>query len=144
MNSRGFLNGSFSDITSWCIDEKGLAAVAAAMGHPTNGPLVLLVNTPPGYEGVPGCSIGTETVRMIVDGSCSIGDTTYGMGDVIVQAANAPWQPIIAGRNGVKEVVLFGERQVVFAGIDKEEAWPLAIRGLFIEIAQKLQNIGKG
>jgi hypothetical protein len=115
LNNAGAREGAFSDADSWRRDDTGRAMASALLNDATQGPLFIFASTPPGLECIPSGLVATEVVRVIVEGSCAIGDTPYSCGDVRLDAANIVVEEAKAGPGGVKEVLIFGDRQGVFS-----------------------------
>jgi hypothetical protein len=126
LGNAGSLNGSFGDTASWRRDDRGHALTTALLGHTTRGPLLMLSSSPPGGVGVhAGSSISTEVVRAVVDGSCTIGQDEYTSGDIRIDVARAPAEPVQAGPDGLKEIVIFGDREPLFSTLSSVRWSPL-------------------
>jgi hypothetical protein len=74
------------------------------------GPVVLLVDSPPGTPPVPTWRFATDHLRVVVAGSCKIGDRWYCAGDVRVQNADEPYGPETTGSEGSRQVIVFARR----------------------------------
>lgn len=143
LNNSGYLNGSFDDRTSWCQDAAGRAVAGALMGHPSMGPIVLLSHAPAGPIQLPDRTLDTEIVRMVVTGSCTIGDVTYREGGIRLQKAGVPSGPAVADRDGVSEVVILGDRRVVLDSLQDKGGWSPAAREVLEKLASELQLSGR-
>ena len=85
--------------------------VASLLGLPDLGPVVLLLRTPAAQVAAPACSFGTEGFRLVIGGSYSLDGRERTMGDMRLQAADTLWEPVIAGPDGLDEVVILGDRR---------------------------------
>jgi hypothetical protein len=107
---RGHLWGSFADCATW--PTVGTSQVFAGLwGDETAGPMVALVRAAAGTVAVPACSYHTEVLVAVSGGSCQIGTSTYGAGDLRVQREGSAMETIIAGPDGVEVTLLLGDRR---------------------------------
>jgi hypothetical protein len=139
LNNAGGLEGAFADPDSWRKGADGRAAVSAVLNDATRGPLFVFSSAPPGVECIPSGGIATEVVRVIVDGSCTIGDTDYSCGDVRLEETNITPETAKAGPRGVKEVLIFGDRHGVFT-TSAMSTWPQLIEDDVNALRAKLES----
>jgi hypothetical protein len=110
----GHVDGSFRDAGTW--GTLGASKVAAALlGLPDLGPVVLLLRTPAAQVAAPACTFGTEGFRLVVGGSYTLGGQERTMGDMRFQAADTSWERVVAGPDGLDEVVILGDRRATCA-----------------------------
>lgn len=128
LSNGGHLNGSFDDRANWCHDDAGRDVAGALMGHASMGPVLLLSHAPSGAIELPDRVVDTDVVRMVVNGSCTVDGRAYQAGDIRLQKAGAASGPTVAGDEGVDEVVIFGDRRVVFATLQDQGGWSPAAR----------------
>ncbi len=81
------------------------------LGLPDLGPVVLLLRTPAAQVAAPACTFGTEGFRLVVGGSYTLDGQERTMGDMRFQAADTPWERVVAGPDGLDEVVILGDRR---------------------------------
>ena len=126
LSKLGHIDGSFRDVDAW--ETLGESKIAASLlGLPDLGPVVLLLHTPAAATAAPACSFGTDGFRLVVSGSYARDGKEYEMGDMRFQAADTPWDRVVAGPDGLDEVVILGDRRGAsprFADADPEaRAW---------------------
>jgi hypothetical protein len=131
----GHVNGSFQQSAQWPEVRSGVRMLATLMGDKTCGPVMVLVDAEPGSVVVGARTLGTEVVRTVIDGSCTIGDQSYGAGDIRIDEAGASSNAVIAGDDGLKEIVLFGDRRALLG-----ENRPISreLGGVINELAREL------
>ena len=98
----GHVDSSFDD-PSWR-SIGGLRYSCWAMGPEPLRPLILLVDAAPGVAVAPRLKFRTDHVRLVLTGSCDIGDHHYGAGDIRVQQAGHFLGPEVAGANGCRQI----------------------------------------
>ena len=118
---RARINGSFGATDGWF--RFGEARVAGAwLGHPVTGPLVLLTAIGAGGRPLASYSFGTEVLRLVVRGSCQIGEAWYRAGDIRVEHAGS-CGPAKAGPDGVDEVVIIADRRFATSDSIRDPGW---------------------
>ena len=110
-DNSGKRNGSFADASAWRSVDDATTVAAGLLGEPTCGPVVLLADTAPNQIAFPAARFDTEVFRLIVAGSCAIGDRTYELGDMRLQRSGTDAPPVIAGDDGVQQVIVLGDRR---------------------------------
>ncbi|HVW31424.1 MAG TPA: hypothetical protein VHL53_02690, partial [Acidimicrobiia bacterium] len=129
---RARVNGSFGETAEWFRFGEGFLA-AGLLGHPASGPLLLLARIPDGGRPLGSYTFGTEVLRLVVRGSCRIGDDWYGPGDIRVEHAGSGG-PAVAGAGGVDEVVLIADRRALRPGAVRDAAWSAALGALTADL----------
>jgi hypothetical protein len=119
------VNGSFHDTDRWvCFPQGSLAG--GLMGHAETGPLVLLSKVEPGGRPLGSYVFGTEVLRLVVRGSCRIGDEWYEAGDIRIEHAGS-CGPVLAGDEGADEVIVIADRRALGTGSVRDAAWAAAL-----------------
>jgi hypothetical protein len=124
LSKLGHVDGSFHDSGTW--DTLGASRVAAALlGLPDLGPVVLLLRTPAAQVAAPACTFGTDGFRLVIGGSYMRDGRERTMGDMRFQAADTAWERVVAGPNGLDEVVILGDRRGASPRVlgDEPTAW---------------------
>jgi hypothetical protein len=106
----GHADLGFDGASAW--PAVGASQVAAvALSNQDCGPLVLALVTPAGETALPAATWDTEVILAVIEGDCRVGGDAYASGDVRVQKAGAGQEAIVAGPQGLKAYVLFGDRR---------------------------------
>jgi hypothetical protein len=108
----GHVDGSFAETADWGEATDGGRRLAGLVGDEISGPLVVLTQQSADACAAPGGLVGTDVVRIVVRGSCMIGDRDYVAGDLHVRRAG-PVDEVVAGSEGLSEVVIFADRRAV-------------------------------
>ena len=133
----GKLNGSFADRDTWAPLGPATRAAVALMGDPVCGPVLLLAATEPAGVAMPACRFDTEVFRGVVSGSCEIDGRRYGKGQMRVQRAGSPCGPVIAGPDGVCEVVIVADRRAA-APVTSDASWAAALGATLRDLQHRL------
>jgi hypothetical protein len=129
---RARVNGSLGETADWFqLDEGALAA--GLLGHPVSGPLLLLARINDGGRPLGSYTFGTEVLRLVVRGSCRIGEDWYGPGDLRAEHAGS-CGPALAGDGGVDEVVVIADRRTVRPGAVRDAVWSAALNTLTADL----------
>lgn len=131
------VNASFEQAATWRPVDGGGHLAAALMGDPEVGPVVLLTRIAPGGRALSSCSFDTEVFRLVVRGEETIDGAMYVAGDMRVQVAGAPIGSVVAGAEGVDEVVVIADRRGVGAG---GERWGDEITAVVAELRTQLAD----
>jgi hypothetical protein len=107
----GKRNGSFADADSWTTSHPGTREAVSILGDPICGPVVVLTATEPNGVVTPPCRFDTEVFRMIVAGACEIDGRRYEKGDMRIDRAGEWFGPVVAGPEGMQQVVVIGDRR---------------------------------
>ena len=146
LSKLGHIDGSFRDADGWdALGASSTARVAAALlGLPDLGPVVLLLRTPAAQVAAPACTFGTEGFRLVIGGSYSLDGRERTMGDMRLQTANTPWEPVIAGADGLDEVVILGDRRGASPSVQggpNAEAWARDFDALLDGLRDRLREL---
>jgi len=100
---------------------------------------MVLARTRPGAVAAGAFRVDTEVFHMVVRGSASIGGAEQLAGDMRVQRPGSPLDTVVAGPEGVDELIVFGDRRGAtpeFLG--DTVGWPSVVVALRAELAQEL------
>jgi hypothetical protein len=119
----GRLEGSFSDYESWTPSGDGVWLAGALLGDHVAGPLLLLSHTAPGAVATPAATFASEVARTAVRGSGWVGEDAFVLGDTRIQEAESRHELVVAGPDGLDEVIVFGDRRAILTEIDHSHSW---------------------
>ena len=136
-SNSGKLNGSFEDSDRWLDVAPGTRASVTLLGHRERGPVVVLVASEPGAIAMGRYCVGTEAFHMIVSGSCQIGKGRYETGDMRVQHAGRWCDRIVAGGEGLWELVVLGDRRYTQPATESEP-WSTTLFSLIADLQNEL------
>lgn len=138
--SLGHLDGGFETAQNWEEVSRGTRAAVSLLGEPVVGPVLALLNSDPGAKVVPGGSLATEILHVVVEGSCTIDGEIKNLGDFWLSEAGV--QPeMVAGPQGLSHILLIGERQKLSGFIvanEEGQVWLNGLVGLVDELQGKL------
>jgi hypothetical protein len=104
------LTGSIDD-DGWAVLSDGSKVAALFMGVPRTGPMVVLSHNTPGAVEAPAGTYPTEMLRLILKGTCSIGDRSFGPGSWRVTDANVTQGPVVHGPEGSMQLLFLADRR---------------------------------
>jgi hypothetical protein len=105
------IDASLSEADSWLpIGDGGRIAVSLMAAHDV-GPIYIVQRTPAGKVATPALTFGSDVFRCVISGSHGRGGQTIEMGDTRFQAAGVPWEAVVAGPDGLDELIIIGNRQ---------------------------------
>lgn len=137
--SMGHLNGTFADSDKWTEVSPATRVAVTLFGEGQGGPVLIFTDTKAGQVAMPGSRFGTEMFRAVVSGSCMIGDQLYQAGDVRVQEAGASCETVRALDDGLKEVIVLGDRRVLNVDSD-DDGWPRQLPAIVGGLQNRLDN----
>ncbi len=136
-----FLNGSFAASSDWPAVNEFTNVAGALMGDPSCGPMIVLASTKPGGWAASEFSVDTELFHLVVRGRCSIGGVSQRCGDMWVQRPGSSVGPVIAGPEGVDELIILGDRRGSLPRfVDQAQGWPKEIAPLMGELTETLPD----
>jgi hypothetical protein len=92
---------------------------------------VILQRTPPGAVVTPAMTVESDVFRCVIAGSYELGGQTLEMGDTLVRAGGQPWEAALAGKDGVDEVIVIGDRRGAITPQDSQDSeWTDAINAI--------------
>ena len=129
----GHFDGGFSDTEAWPALGDGSRLAAIALGDRMAGPLLLCWNRPAGAISLPGFRLDCDLLRLIVAGSCTIGEVRFGrLGFRLAQAASwiDGWS---TGPEGVQELWVMADRRAWPPMLDRQ--WGAEARAIVEQVA---------
>lgn len=109
----GFAWGSFSDRQGWQTLSEGVEASIGLLGDKTVGPIIAAMHVEAGKQAIPAAICDTEIVLAIIGGTVSLGERSYGVGEVRIQRASTPLEAVIAGPAGADIVYMIADRRAI-------------------------------
>ena len=134
---RGRISGSFSESRDWVAVTPTTNITVALIGDKAKGPVIILAETQPGACAMPRSRFGTEALHVIIDGSCDIGGQRYAKGDMRIQNPDSWCEPMQALDDGLKEVIVLGDRRHLSARSDGP-GWPAALAEIVTRLGDSL------
>jgi hypothetical protein len=107
----GHVDGSFDDAAAWPAIGDGSRIAVSLLGVHDVGPVVILQRTPAGRVATPAATWGSDVFRCVIAGSHGASGRTVEMGDTTVRAAGEPWEEVVAGPDGLDELIIVGDRR---------------------------------
>jgi hypothetical protein len=127
----GHVDASFGEAGSWEPLGDGGRVAVTLMGVHDCGPVVILQRTPPGAVVTPAMTVESDVFRCVIAGSYELGGQTLEMGDTLVRAGGQPWEAALAGKDGVDEVIVIGDRRGAITPQDSQDSeWTDAINAI--------------
>lgn len=124
----GHVNGSFSQTEDWVDIGDGSRVAVGLMGDPEIGPLVVLSVTPNDSQALPPMCVDTETLHLVVTGSCTFGEDKYQAGDMRLQLPGVEAPAARRGADQLAIVTIFGDRRAPLRSLqDCDDAWSRAV-----------------
>lgn len=134
-----FLNGSYSASKEWPQIDPYTNSAGALMGHQEHGPVLILSSTVAGAQAASQFTVDTEVFHFVSRGGCTIGGVEQKAGDMWVQRSGRPMGPIVAGDDGVEELVVLGDRRYAMpASTPALQGWPATLTPLITELSRSL------
>jgi hypothetical protein len=108
----GHVDGCFDEAGSWEAVGAGGRMAVTLMGLHDVGPVVILQRTPPGEVATPAATFRSDVLRCVIRGSYEREDhVVVQMGDTLLRAEGHPWEVVVAGPDGLDEVIIVGDRR---------------------------------
>lgn len=140
----GFLLGSLDMRDGWRGLGEGVQVAAGMWGDRATGPLILMIKGEPGATAIPAFTSATETMCVLAAGSCRIGGANYELGDLHIQAADAPQEEVTAGPQGVELMLLVADRRALPKVAAADARWGAGLDNLVADLASVLANSSGG
>ena len=106
----GHWDAGFTTSSSWPEMADGTRLAVIALGDRNHGPLLLCWDRPAGCVPLPGFIIGTDVLKLVVDGTSNVEGIERGRLAFRLQAAGVRVGPWISGRDGAREVWCLASR----------------------------------
>jgi hypothetical protein len=107
----GHVDGSFEEAGGWEPVGVGGRVAVTLMGVHDVGPVVIVQRSAPGELATPAVTFGSDVFRCVIGGSGRRGGVTGLMGDTMTRAGGRPWEAVVAGPDGLDEVIIIGDRR---------------------------------
>jgi hypothetical protein len=107
----GHVDASFDEAPTWHDAGDGVRIAMTLMGDHVAGPIVIVQRTDPGARATPAVTCGSDVFRCVIAGSHADGPRTRVMGDTRFHAGGDPWAEVVAGDDGLDEVIIVGDRR---------------------------------
>jgi hypothetical protein len=106
------------------------------------GPVVIVQRTPPAAIATPAFTIGSDLFRCVIRGSSRRHGRQISMGDARFQAGGASWDEVVAGPDGLDEVIVVGDRRgrIEVDGLDGS-GWADTITSTQAELVSRLAAV---
>lgn len=105
------LFGSMDGDDAWHHLSDGSRVGAVFMADPVSGTLILLSTNTPGAQEAPAGRYQSDLVRLVLSGTCSVGDRSYSAGDFRFTRAGTDEGEIVHGPTGSRQILIFGDRR---------------------------------
>jgi hypothetical protein len=106
----GHFDGGFADTAAWPALADGSRFAVIALGDRPRGPVLLCWDRPATAVSLPGFRLDCDLVRLVVDGSCTVGTSRFGRLGFRLQQAATPQDRSSPGPQGVKELWIVADR----------------------------------
>jgi hypothetical protein len=133
----GGLSGSVGD-DGWTALPNGSSVAAIVMGHPATGPMIVLSRNAPGAHEAPGGVYRTEILRLVLEGSVSVGDRSYRAGEWRLTDADVPQGAVTHGPEGSTQFLLFADRRY---SLPVDGGTPCGIEALRAALSRQLEPL---
>jgi hypothetical protein len=139
----GNADASFANADAWPALDNGARQVVTIMGVHDLGPVVIMQRTPAGRMATPACTFDTDVYRCVIGGSHRRNGQLVEMGDGRVHAAGRPWEAVIAGPDGLDELIVLGDRRGATPAVDgdDEAGWAAALTATVADLRDQLADL---
>jgi hypothetical protein len=103
--------GSIFDRSDWSELSDGSRVAAGFLGSKPDGPLVIFSANTPGAAESPQGTAKSDLFRLVVKGSCTLGDRRYDAGEFIAIEAGRIVQNVIHGPQGSTQILFAADRR---------------------------------
>jgi hypothetical protein len=110
-NPLGNADASYAEAGTWPALRNGSHIVVTLMGLHDLGPILIQQHTPAGAMATPAFTVDSDVFRCVVSGSHQRAGEVVEMGDCRFQGAGSAWDAVVAGPDGLDEVIVFGDRR---------------------------------
>lgn len=142
MKPLGNIDSCYDEAATWAALGNGSSYAISLMGDHEFGPVLIMQRTPAGAVATPGLTFDTDTFRCVISGSHERSGEPVQMGDSRFQAAGLPWEQVVAGPDGLDELIVVGDRRGAAArmhGVD-EASWVATIENTIGTLKEQLQH----
>jgi hypothetical protein len=118
----GHVDASFVESDTWNPIGDGARAAVSLLSLHDVGPVVILQRTPAGRVATPAATFDSDVFRCVIAGSHERAGQKVEMGDTRFQSAGVQWEPVVAGPDGLDELIIVGNRQGAIPAVDGDAA----------------------
>ncbi|MFI5053637.1 MAG: hypothetical protein ACHQDE_04690 [Acidimicrobiia bacterium] len=138
----GHIDASFDESDTWSPIGDGARAAVSLFSLHDVGPVVILQRTPAGRVATPSATFDSDAFRCVISGSHERAGQTVEMGDTRFQAAGVPWEPVVAGPDGLDELIIIGDRQGAVPTVDGDTAgWAATLDDILTDLRTGLSAL---
>jgi hypothetical protein len=106
------------------------------------GPIYILQRTPPNTMATPAMTFGSDVFRCVITGSHERDGERVEMGDCRFEAGGVPWEAVVAGPDGLEELIVIGDRRGREATVDgADNGWAARIDELIEGLMPRLTDL---
>jgi hypothetical protein len=137
------IDASFAEVDTWLPVANGSTMSVSLLGVHDVGPMWILQRTPAGAVATPAMTVGSDVFRCVIDGSHERSGENVEMGDCRFQSANVAWDEVVAGADGLDEVICIGDRTglPIHVGDGDKVGWADQIQATFERLAVGLPDL---
>jgi len=141
-SKQGHVDASFAEADTWPQLGNGGRVAVTLMGVHDVGPVVVLQRTPAGAVATPACTFGSDVARFVIAGS-ALADRERLMGDGRFQAAGVPWPEVVAGPDGLDELLIVGDRRGAAPQVDgaDDTGWAASLTAILDDLRDRLGQL---
>jgi hypothetical protein len=138
----GHIDGSFTESDTWTPIGDGAHAAVNLLSLHDIGPVVMLQRTPAGAVATPAATFASDVFRCVIAGSHQRAGVTVQMGDTRTQTAGVPWDPVVAGPDGLDELIVIGDRRDAIPMVEHDEAgWAAGLDAIVAGLRPGLDSL---
>jgi hypothetical protein len=136
------IDGSMREADQWLtIGDGGRVCVNLLADHVV-GPVYILQRTPPDIMATPAMTVESDVFRCVISGWHTRAGERVEMGDCRFQAPGVPWEAVVAGPEGLDEVIVIGDRSRRAITVDREDnGWPARIEDIIQDLLPGLAEL---
>jgi len=136
------IDARFEEAEEWLSIGAGGRVCVNLLAHHEVGPVYILQRTPPAVMATPAMCFGSDVFRCVIRGSHTRAGEQVEMGDCRFQAAGEPWESVVAGPEGLDEVIVIGDRSGLHATVDGEDnGWMARIEHVVRDLLPGLADL---
>jgi hypothetical protein len=102
--------GSFSNREGWHVLSDGTEVAVMLLGDTEHGTAVIVSHNPPNAVEIGHHHLGSDTYRLVLDGSVTVGETSFGPGQYRQSSAGSDEEAVVHGPEGSNQVLVLADR----------------------------------
>jgi hypothetical protein len=114
--------GSFSNREGWHVLSDGSEVAVMLLADSVHGPAVILSHNQPNTVEIAPHRLGTDTFRLVLDGSVRIGEAGFGPGQFRHSSAGSDEEAVVHGPEGSNQVLVLADRASALLTSDDAES----------------------